>query len=466
MVKRAATMLQAARAAGARVASAALRRLLPRGVLSQLTILAIVSVLVVIVIGRVTEGVRRSPQLALGDIDVVTERVVTLVDLLQQAPEAARANILAWANAKEPKVAVLDPGAAAAFRERAHPPSVFRRLVRELFPQDSAFPPGSELLIEDGTWMLLVPVDERTHLLAVDVPNQILTNDFVGPVTYYLLGLMVLLVLLRAYSRRTFLGPLARISAEAKQASGLENGSFQIERGSSEILALTEALNEMRSRVRDLLETRTRMLRSVSHDLRTPLTRLRQRTERLEDADLQARMLSDIRHIDALIEATLDYLRVDATEEARERLDVASLLQTIQADFSDVGADVTYEGPDRFVAHVRPIAVTRAVNNLCDNALKFGTRAAIRLFGDDTTVTIAVADDGPGIPAEMWPRVVEPFFKIDASRRRGGDAAASPGVGLGLSIVAEIIAAHGGTLQFAPNDPHGLLAAITLPRFG
>ena len=106
------------------------------------------------------------------------------------------------------------------------------------------------------------------------------------------------------------------------------------------------------------------------------------------------------------------------------------------------------------------------MNNLCDNALKFGTRAAIRLSGDETTVTIAVTDDGPGVPPETWSRVVEPLFKIDASRRNGGRAAASPGVGLGLSIVAEITAAHGGTLRFAPNDPNGLIAAIILPRFG
>lgn len=152
---------------------------------------------------------------------------------------------------------------------------------------------------------------------------------------------MVLLVLLRAYSHRVVLGPLARISAEAKQASTLEHGSFRIERGAAEVLALTEALNDMRSRVRDLLETRTRMLRSVSHDLRTPLTRLRQRVERLEDVELQQRMLSDIRHIDALIDETLDYLRVDAAEEAMERIDVASLLQTIQADYSDVGTTST-----------------------------------------------------------------------------------------------------------------------------
>ncbi len=422
--------------------------------------------LVVIVIGRFAEGVRRSPQLALGDMDVVTERVVTLVGLLHAAPGEARSDILSWANAGQPQVALFDRREIAALRERAHPPGVLRRLLSELFPQDSAFPPDSELLVERHTWFLLVPLDERTHLVAIDVPNQILTNDFVGPASYYLLALMVLLVLLRAYSRRTFLGPLARISAEAREANALKDGSFRIETGSSEFLALTEALNEMRSRVRDLLETRTRMLRSVSHDLRTPLTRLRQRAERVDDAELQARMLSDIRHINALIEATLDYLRVDATEEARERIDVASLLQTIEADFSDVGADVTYDGPARFAALVRPVAVTRAVTNLCDNALKFGTRAQIRLSGDEASVTIAVADDGPGIPEALWPRVVEPFFKIDASRGNGGRAATGSGVGLGLSIVAEIIAAHGGTLQFAPNDPHGLVAFITLPRFG
>lgn len=123
MLKRAGMMLQDASAAGARIAGAALRRLLPRGVLGRLTILAIVSVLVVIVIGRVAEGVRRSPQLALGDMDVLTERVVTLVNLLHAAPEAAWGDILAWANAQQPKVALLDRGQLARSGDAHIPPT-------------------------------------------------------------------------------------------------------------------------------------------------------------------------------------------------------------------------------------------------------------------------------------------------------------------------------------------------------
>ncbi|MBJ3775657.1 ATP-binding protein [Acuticoccus mangrovi] len=442
-------------------------RLRPRSALGQMTIIVCVSIVAVIVSGRVLEAIRKSELLRLADVDVVTERVTNLLELMHAAPPDQRADLVSWANAVEPKVTLVRSAEVAEIVERSTEEGTFRRLVHDFFPQDQPFPEGSRLVSDGGRWTLIVPIDAGSSLVVAGVPNQILTNDVLGPVSYYVIALVVFLILLRSYSRRTFLGPLARISEAAKRANGLEGESFEIERGSLEIQTLTQALNDMRDRVRELIEARTRMLRSVSHDLRTPLTRLRQRVERLDEGELQTKMLSDIRHIDALVEETLDYLRSDASEEVKERIDVASLLQTIQADFADMGADVVYEGPDRIVALAKPNALRRAVTNLCDNALRFGSHARIDLCGADEAIRIVVSDDGPGIPEDMRSLVVKPFFKVDAARpveEADTHAGTALRLGLGLSIVSEIVAAHGGTLRLGDNEPHGLSAQIELPR--
>ncbi|MEW5423446.1 ATP-binding protein [Amorphus sp. 3PC139-8] len=445
---------------------ALLERLLPRSALGQITIIIVVSVVVVIVAGRGFEAVRKSAVFNLGDADSLTERVEDFVKLMRKAPDDRRAELVAWANELNLKLELLEAADVAALEARGRPPGAFRRLLHDLFPPDQPLPPESDLLSVDGKWVLVVPVDNQTSLLVNDFPNQVVTNDVAGPISYYVLALVVLLVLLRTYSRQAFLGPLARLSEEAKRANGLEGLRFHVDRGSLEVQALTQSLNEMQDRVRDLVRARTRMLRSVSHDLRTPLTRLRQRAERMEDGELRQKMLSDIQHIDALVEETLDYMRIDVSGESKERIDVASLLQTIQADFADMGANVVYEGSDHLVALAKPNALVRAITNLCDNGLRYGHVVKIALSGDDQWISIAVSDDGPGIPEEMRSHVVKPFFKLDApcvSDERDADGPKSAGLGLGLSIVSEIVAAHEGTLHLGDSEAGGLLVLIKLP---
>jgi signal transduction histidine kinase len=237
-----------------------------------------------------------------------------------------------------------------------------------------------------------------------------------------------------------------------------DGGQKVPERGASEIVQVAKALNEMRERVRLLIESRTRMLRAISHDLRTPLTRLRLRAERMPDPALRDGMLSDITRIDDMIGETLAFLREDALAEPDAKVDLPSLLQTICADFADIGHDVIYEGRPRFPYVCRASALSRAVGNLVDNAVRFGRRVVVTLrVKDRHAPVIEVSDDGPGIAAADREAVLEPFFSADGSRGPG------TGFGLGLSIVQEIVRAHGGTLSLEDHVPHGLTARITLP---
>ena len=434
------------------------RRLMPRSVLAQITIVILVSVVFVVVVGGAVETVRKSEYFGLGDFVSETNLVTSLV---REAPAGEREGLVAWAGAVGIDVELVPASQVPVLQARAVPEGPFERLIGYLFPPDNGFPEGSHLLSVDGEKLLVVPVDADTSLVAHGAPTGLITNDVVGPLSYYLLAFITLLVLFWAYSARTFLTPLARISAAVNRSSGIEDGEFSVERGSLEVLS--KALNDMRERVRALLETRTRMLRSVSHDLRTPLTRLQQRVERVQDDELRRTMLSDIEQIDAMVEETLNYLRSDATAETKERVDVASLLQTIQADFADVGSDLTYEGPDHLVAEVKPNALLRAVTNLCENGLKFAGRATLSLSHVDGAVRIEVADDGPGISPDLRELVLEPFFKSNPARGAGEGEHRKPGMGLGLSIVSEIVAAHGGELTLMDNHPTGLRVRLDLP---
>lgn len=168
-------------------------------------------------------------------------------------------------------------------------------------------------------------------------------------------------------------------------------------------------------------------------------------------------LLADIDHMDRLLTESLNYLRDDYASEAVERVDVASILQTVCSDFSDIGFDMTYRGPNKLIANCRPLSMTRAVTNLCDNASKFSNAAFVELRQTPTGFSISVEDDGPGVAEELREKVLEPFFKGDPSRR--GQA----GFGLGLSIVADIARSHHGSLSLSSNRPHGLIARISAP---
>jgi signal transduction histidine kinase len=270
-----------------------------------------------------------------------------------------------------------------------------------------------------------------------------------------------LIVFVSAWAVRWVTAPLSSIASAARafgRPGGDEAGDLD-ENGPIEVAQAARALNEMRKRVRSLVDERTRMLVAVSHDLRTPLTRLRLRIERLRDHPAQAAMLEEIATINEMLSETLAYMREVGQTEAAAPTDLPSLLQTICAQFADTGHDVLYRGPDRLVLSCRPHALTRAVTNLVDNATKFGASVEVGLRAREGEVLIEVRDDGPGVPAAMLANVFEPFFKGDYARSQHGRA----GFGLGLSIVREIAEGHGGSVELENRRPRGLIARLRLP---
>ena len=230
------------------------------------------------------------------------------------------------------------------------------------------------------------------------------------------------------------------------------------ELGPREVRDLASAFNEMQARISDLVARRTQALGAVSHDLRTPLTRLKLRMEDLSDAELQHAVIADIDEMELMIEATLSYLKgEDATERIR-RLDLGALLGTIVDEARDSGRQAELHAQPHVVIDGRLISLKRAFSNLISNALRFGTHVVVSAEMIDGAIRVTIDDNGPGIPEDQLAAVLEPFVRLEHSRNRE-----TGGVGLGLTIAKSNIDAHGGTLCLSNRPEGGLRATVTLP---
>jgi signal transduction histidine kinase len=274
-----------------------------------------------------------------------------------------------------------------------------------------------------------------------------------------LLFLFVSITLLGIWAARALRSPLSAF-ARAAESFSLNQSSPPIpEIGPEEIRAAAKALNRMRERIAALMNDRTRMLAAISHDLRTPITRLRLRSEYIDDDAQRAQTLRDLDQMQSMLESVLLLLR--SGNAGRPTLvDVAALLQMICEEFSDCGHAVIYQGPGRSPLTVRPDEIRRAVTNMIENAVRFGTEVVVRLAAASDRVIIEVSDNGPGIPDERKSAMLEPFVRGEEARTMD----ATSGFGLGLSIAQAVAHAHGGSLSLHDSDPHGLVARILLPK--
>jgi signal transduction histidine kinase len=234
----------------------------------------------------------------------------------------------------------------------------------------------------------------------------------------------------------------------------LDEGPFEIKR-------VAHALNDLRARIRGLVQDRTCMLAAIGHDLRTPITRLVLRTEDIADESVRFRFVRDLRMMSGMVDSALALLRERSVHNRMMTTDLPSLLQTICDDFTDIGRQIEYIGPLHECVTCDPDQISRAVTNLVGNALKFGKSAVVRLQRRrPDAIEIEVEDDGPGISNADKERVFEPFYRTDAARRSGESA----GFGLGLSIARTIAERHGGRIALSDALPSGTIARLTLPE--
>lgn len=225
--------------------------------------------------------------------------------------------------------------------------------------------------------------------------------------------------------------------------------------------ATAHAINKMQERIRDLIQVRTQMLAAISHDLRTPITRLKLRVQYVEDQELSQKITKDLDEMEAMISETLSFAREDNKNEKRVTFDLASLVSSLCADFSETGRNVRYNGVHAGVLfYGGPSTITRVFTNLIDNAIKYGVSADISLQQTLEEIIIIVDDEGPGIPPDQMTKVFQPFYRGEHSRSRE-----TGGTGLGLTVALDIVRAHGGNIYLTNRIEGGFSAKVSLPRF-
>lgn len=275
-----------------------------------------------------------------------------------------------------------------------------------------------------------------------------------------LTGQLLLLLFCAWLAVRQVVRPFMRFTQAVNALKPAASTQMMAEKGPAEVQQAARAFNAMQTRIQNHLKERAQILAAISHDLQTPITRMKLRVEMAEQPELRDKLLSDLDTMSQLVREGIAYARSsDVREEKRQKVSLNAFLDSVACDYQDVGKAVTFvpcDGEDTFT--VRPQALHRIMTNLIDNALKFGSEAEIKLCApDEGSVTIHVVDNGPGIPEEELEAVLEPFYRVESSRNRH-----TGGTGLGLAIATQLVGQMSGTLRLSNRPEGGLDACVTL----
>ncbi|GAA0548411.1 two-component system osmolarity sensor histidine kinase EnvZ [Rhizomicrobium palustre] len=411
------------------------------------------------------------------DLRSLLAGVTAVVDIIEAAPPEIRPRLVATPVAHGNEYYRMewygaDSGAARWFdaaRQTQHLPKrveIFQGLNTELHrpyvmigPEKplragSGFPFGPQkpdayyliVKLRDGSWLVFLGGGHKWGLSSGE------------RIAILLAVFLVVAGSISAVATRQISRPIRKF-AVAVHAAGVNPNAPPIpESGPHELREVIAAFNGMQAKISAFVAYRTAMLAAISHDLRTPLTRIRLRGEYIADPVQRERLIADALEMQEMVDGALAFFRGDSEEEPVRSFDLSGLLQSIVDGFADQGVEVAYSGPDHVVYTGRALAIKRAVTNLVENAVKYASAPAITLEREATAVTITVRDRGQGIPEAALESVFEPFFRLDKSRHK-----ARGGVGLGLTAARSILRGHGGDLVLRNLAEGGLEACATLP---
>jgi two-component system osmolarity sensor histidine kinase EnvZ len=441
------------------------RRLVPRTLLWRSMLIIVLPLLVlqilltVIFYNRHWDTVTR--WLAAG----VAGDVALAVDLLEAAPDsAARRDVLDRVRRHTDLAISFEPGgnlAAAVARLGVEPADLghIDSKIVEAFAEKLHRPFAVDLR-SDWPARVVVYVQLEDGLLRVLAPRKRVTSTTTGTLLAWMVGASLVLVAVAIYYMGLQIRPIRQlVRAMDSFGKGRDVGDFP-PRGPLEIRKAARAFNAMRRRILQFVAQRTEMLAAISHDLRTPLTRMKLGLELLgHDGDpAVAELRRDVEEMQHLVDVYLDFARGEGGEEVTE-VDLAAMLRAECERTPRNGVRIDLRVPRTLVAPVRPIAFRRCLRNLLDNAIRYGRRVLVTAERRRDTFEIRIEDDGPGIPEEERERVFQPFYRADRARRTD-----TGGAGLGLAITRDIVLAHGGEIELGRSALGGLAVALRLPR--
>ena len=411
----------------------------------------------------------RSSALMFSGGEHIGERIATIDRLIRDSSEAERQRLVELANGPRLGVTRTQESAVDDRSAGGRQADVFRRALTAHLNHggDRDFRLNHMGMMARGH---MGGVAGETLIVSLPLPDKTWLN-FTAPVETrepfwslrFGLSMAVMLAavaILSALVVRHLTMPLAAF-ARAAQRLGTDVRAPSIpESGPAEVRQAIRAFNEMQERIRRFVEDRTQMLAAISHDLGTPITRLRLRAEFIEDKEQQRKMLADLDEMEKMVFASLAFVRDDAAHEPRVTIDLLTLLHRVCDDAGDSGHQVTLEaGEDAVPYDCRPVALRRALTNLIDNAIKYGHQARVTLENDSDGILVRIDDNGSGIPEEFLEDAFKPFQRLEASRSRE-----TGGTGLGLTLARTIIRAHGGEINLSNRSEGGLRVEILLPQ--
>lgn len=340
--------------------------------------------------------------------------------------------------------APLQPGAKRGFKG-SEGGGEWMPMMRHAQPSGMSF--VAQVRLQDGT---LVTFDSRQPQATAGWPYRLLLSIAV---------LLAAVIAVSLIAVRWATRPLNALADAAEELGKNINRPRLAEKGPLEVARAARAFNTMQSRLAGYIRDRMRVLAAMSHDLKTPITRLRLRSELLDDAQLRARFTGDLQEMETMVASTLDFLRGMENGEPVKPVDIMAMLESLQADMAETGGTVIIRGKSLAPYPTRAQALKRCLTNILDNAIKYGNSSLVIVDDSADRLEIRMQDTGPGLaPAELE-KVFEPFYRVEGSRSRE-----TGGTGLGLTIARSVAEAHGGSLVLGNRAEGGLEAVLVLPR--
>jgi signal transduction histidine kinase len=464
-----------------------MRRFFPRSLAGQTILLLFVGLIITHFISMVIYSFDRGKALSDMGGNQIARHMANIAHLVNEAPVGWRERIVEALNDSTFRVSLSSESRLKLEKEKSRRAAIIRKNVERQLQGDPIHQVAVQLLdlSKTGTadnyriqvrWVrMFVDWVLRDSPMSQSLRISIKLNDgqwinfssmipesgsfWVTSTVMSVLLMAVAVLLLSVWVVRRLAAPLGALARASRRLGKNVDAPPLPEIGPIEVRQASRAFNDMQKRLRSFIENRTRMLAAISHDLRTPITLLRLRAELIEDEEVQGKMIASLDQMEEMIASTLAFAREDAESEDSRNVDFAALLGSICDDMSDVGLPVDLDTADRIFYECRPRAMSRALTNLIENAVKYGGGAHVRLKDRGRSLMITVEDNGPGIPAAQIDEVFTPFYRVEQSRNPE-----TGGIGLGLSVARTVVQAHGGEITLTNRREGGLRVAVQLPR--